>query len=985
MFAQSTHPETFGEWVRKRRKLLDMTQGVLAERASLSASAIRKIEADGRRPSRETAELLADALQVSADERDLFMRLARGSAAIGEALAIAEGDYEAADVAARSHNAALAESVLPVSDAGQCAGIPVVDAIARRPLPAPVLPIVGRAQEISQIGALLRDPQCRLLTIVGPGGIGKTRLALEVTRREQTAFGDGAVFVELSPLVSADYVPAAIAAALGLSSATRTDPAAATLDYLARRELLLVLDNMEHLLAAAEYVGELLASTPQVKLLVTSREHLNLSGEWVFEIQGLPFRSARSSTAADESAAATLFIQRARQADMGFVVDDDRREAVNRICALLGGMPLAIELAASWVRVLSPQEILEEMSRSIDFLAANRRDLPARHRSMRAVFDQSWALLGEREQRTLRRIAIFRGSFSREAVRAVADGSLGEIATLVAKSLLNHGVADSAAPGSISAGGAVAVAASPGGVGVGRYRVHEIVRQFALEHLDRAGEGEQMHQRLLAYYVQFADKGYAEATGEGYMRWINTLRTEIDNFWLAMEWGFVHDPLPALHLFCALRMLWEQRSSDEASEWMRRAIDLAERTPDVPIEMQARVYAIAAMVDRNHHQTVDRAHKAVALARDAGNERLVATVLPLLGHAAIREARPDEAQAYFDEALEIVTRLGNPALEATVRNEVGVADRYLGNYARSREHHERARALALQAGRPELQAEASLNLNLIAMRTGDYQQAQMWIEENLAISRAIGDRPAYGWALQSLVRCYIFQGLYENARVLLEQLRVFVSETPYRNQPENLLMLEGDFYLLQGDFGTAERCYRRSLETAQDPLYRAWCYRGLGSIARFRGDWAEATSLLTGAIAISEATNELWNQGLSYIMLGDVAHEMKEFQQEGEYLARAAQLLAPLGDKWGIARWCESSARHALALGDDARAARLVGAADVLRQAGGSRHSHVEVERNASMRARLEAQLGSAAYRIAYGEGEELGKDIPSLLQVQND
>jgi len=972
MSSNPLHPESFGEWVRRRRKLLDMTQEALATRASLSASAIRKIESDGRRPSRESAELLADALEITSDERALFLRMARASGDPSEmtaalpastpetvhsipAIVLVPGDPPTELPDPTDARASLATTEV------------VVDAISHRPLPTSPLPIVGRGQEIAQIAALLRDPQCRLLTIVGAGGMGKTRLALEVTRREEQNFSDGAVFVELTPLASDEYLPAAVAAALGLSSATRNDSGAATLEYLARRELLLVLDNMEHLLGAAGFISELIAGTPHVKVLVTSREHLNLSGEWVFEIQGLPVRGANAGSAAlEDSAAATLFVQRASQADVSFQASVKQREAINRICALLGGMPLAIELAASWVRVLSPQEILEEISRSIDFLAANRRDLPMRHRSMRAVFEQSWALLGEVEQRTLRRVSLFRGSFSRDAVRAVADGSLGEISTLVAKSLLNHGGTDASGGSSIS----------------GRYRVHEMVRQFAREQLEQVGEVEETHARLLAYYLQFAERSYAEAISDRYVRWIEMLNIELDNLRLALEWGFVHDPLTALQLFCALRMLWEQRSSDEASEWMSRAIALAERTPGTPDDIHARVLGMAAWVDRDHRQAAERARGAIEHARIAGNQRLVATVLPLLGHAAIREGRPDDAQPFFDEALAIAISLDNPALEASVRNEVGKADRFLGFYERSREHHERARALAKQAGHPALQADASLNLNLISMRTGDYRQAQIWIEENLAISRAIGDRPATGWALQSLVRCYIFLGQFDQARTLLEQLRTFIEETPYRNQPENYHLLAGDFFLLQGDLEQGERSYRKSLATAQDPLYRGWCYRGLGSIARFRGEWEAAIGHLQDAIAISEATNERWNRGLCYVMLADIAHETYDRENEIHHLATAGAYLQPLGDKWGMARWCESASRFALSESNPRLAAVLLGAANMLRDAGGSMRADVEQDRNRYARTTLQAQLGNDAYHAALAEGGELAQQTEKLLSL---
>ena len=251
-------------------------------------------------PRRETAELLAEALQVSSDERKQFLRMARAtdSADPGDdtfaslaslSNSVSESSPNHSTQSANGSHQSSAQQPLQSAAESATAAL-VVDTVAQRPLPTPPQPIVGRSQEIAQISALLSDPQCRMLTIVGAGGMGKTRLVLEVARREANRFAQGAVFVELSPLTSPDYLPSAVAAALGISSATQIDPSVAVVDYLARRQILLVLDNMEHLLAGAPFLSELLANTSQVTLLITSREHLNLSGEWVFEIQGLPVR-----------------------------------------------------------------------------------------------------------------------------------------------------------------------------------------------------------------------------------------------------------------------------------------------------------------------------------------------------------------------------------------------------------------------------------------------------------------------------------------------------------------------------------------------------------------------------------------------------------------------------------------------------------------------------------------------------------------------
>ncbi|MCB0036110.1 MAG: AAA family ATPase, partial [Anaerolineales bacterium] len=333
---------------------------------------------------------------------------------------------------------------------------------------------IGRADELHTVTHQLQTPTCRLLTITGTGGIGKTRLALETAQRLLPSFEHGVFYI---PLVSLSTSTAAvlvstIADALNLGLHGTSDPQEQLLGYLAHKQMLLVFDNFEHLLEAADLLLDLLTAAPQLKLLVTSREPLGLPEEWVLPLSGLPYKDEEKS----ETAAAQLFSERAQRLDLSF--DPTTETAgIHHICALVEGLPLAIELAAAWVRVIPCTEIAAEIERNLDFLATELRIVPDHQTSIRAVFGYSWSLLTPASQTVLAKLAIFRGSFSRDAAEAVADASLRTLATLVDKSLIQKEAH-------------------------GRFRIHPLIQQFALEQLSKT-ERHTLGLNHARYYTRF--------------------------------------------------------------------------------------------------------------------------------------------------------------------------------------------------------------------------------------------------------------------------------------------------------------------------------------------------------------------------------------------------------------------------------------------------------------------------------------------------
>src|SRR5512135_2553797 len=568
---------SFGAWLKRRRKALDLTQEALAGKVGCSIATIQKVEADERRPSRQIAELLAQHLAIPAAERVTFLRVARGELRVDR----------------------LAEAPLPLVST-----LPVTSLPPSSNLPIPPTPLVGREAELAALSRLLFDPQCRLITLIGTGGMGKTRLAIEAATRHAAASSSGAYFVALASLSSPAFLAPAIADALGVKFQGPTEPRAQLLTYLRDKSLLLVLDNFEHLLSSVELLAEIMERIPDVKLLVTSRERLNLPGEWVFAIQGLPVPAVEQSDRLAENSAVLLFTQCAVRARNNFALEAGEYEAVVRVCQLVEGMPLGIELAASWVRVLSCQEIAREIESNLDFLATPMRRIPERHRSLRAVFEHSWSLLPSSERELLRQLAVFQGGFRREAAELVAGATLSGLMALVDKSLVRRTQS-------------------------GRYDLHEVVRQYALAHLAEDPRGEAaVRERHSEFYLGLVKAREKTSHGAAQAETMRELTDEIDNIRAAWDWAVKHEKFgtigPALRCFawfCDMR------------GWLREGIE----------RMELVVQVLRVRADDRERQVLGQA-------------------LAQQGLLVEFQGQFSRAQTLFEESLAILRSIGDPLL-----------------------------------------------------------------------------------------------------------------------------------------------------------------------------------------------------------------------------------------------------------------------------------------------------------------------------------
>jgi predicted ATPase/DNA-binding CsgD family transcriptional regulator len=400
-------------------------------------------------------------------------------------------------------------------------------------LPVERTPFVGRRDELLEIKQLLLET--RLLTLTGTGGVGKTRLALKTAEGAAEDFEDGCFFVPLAPIRSVHHIIQTIAEAIKFPLATQEDPQHQLLNYLKKRQLLLVMDNFEHLLDGVGIVSEILQTAPEVKVLATSRERLNLHSETNLNVGGMSFSMQGDLEGGRDDDAVTLFMQSARKVRPRFDPRPDERVQITEICQTVGGLPLAIELAAAWIQILNVDEIAEELEKGSDILSTEVRDAPERHRSIRTVFDHSWSMLHADEQEIFKKLSVFRGGFTRDAVQQVSGASLQLLAGLVNKSFINH---------------------DPD---TGRMEVHELLRQYAQERLEVSPEASTSAQNThAAYYAEFMQRNWQNLKDHNQLQALTEIEADIENVRAAWRYYLDQAVVPQLwkFIYCLWNVYW---------------------------------------------------------------------------------------------------------------------------------------------------------------------------------------------------------------------------------------------------------------------------------------------------------------------------------------------------------------------------------------------------------------------------------------------
>lgn len=751
-------------------------------------------------------------------------------------------------------------------------------ATERHNLPMPATPFVGRAPELAQIAERLADPDCRLLTVLGPGGIGKTRLAFKAAQTHAAHFRDGAWFVDLAPVVAPDDIAGAIARTLNAPSSPTGQPLQHLISFLRPRQLLLLLDNVEHLLAGVDLLPTLLQAAPQLKLLVTSRERLNLSEEWLLPLEGLevppppaaPVLGAPGAAPEEPDLAAydatKLFLRCVGRVKPAFQPNRDEVHLIAGICRTLEGMPLGIELAAAWARSLALAEIAAALQRGMDVLASPLRDRPARHRSMRAVFDHSWRLLKPGERNILRQLAIFHNGWTAAAAEAVAGATLADLADLVDKSWLRT--------------------RTPG-----RYDMHELIRQFCMEKLDQehgvtdGATAAEVRQRYSRYYGVWALEQQEQHIWRPEAA--AALRADFANVQSAWEWMVEHEDLAL-----ARQLLLGFTAAMDLMGWHRLLLP--------PLD------ALAAML-RKRVET-DGTEAAAQGRHMGGALRLLAWTLYLrgaftvvigqlalardlieeaLGILAGTEHDPDfdqlHAEATYQLAYlnrleghhapaleqlyallaEVQTRQisllprrqadGNKLFQAQIYTMMGMAERSLGQYAAAEEHIRRSIGLRVEIGEQRNLAWDLRQLAFVRWTVGDYVEARTLIEESRAIDRRFQDR--FESAMSDWIVGEIELACDNHAAAQAGFAAAVAAAREIGGYELEMLALLGlgRLALALGDAATSEQHFRQVVQsytqagtTYSNSLNGAWTW--LGYVALARGELAEARRMFRQAL-----------------------------------------------------------------------------------------------------------------------------------------
>ncbi|MGB8647366.1 MAG: tetratricopeptide repeat protein [Anaerolineae bacterium] len=583
---------------------------------------------------------------------------------------------------------------------------PPLRTLSARPnnLPPQSTPFIGREEELAEIVELIGKPTCRLLTLVGIGGIGKTRLGLQAAAAQLETFQDGVYFVPLAPLTTSDFIIPAIAESASFSFYGREEPKKQLLSYMREKRMLLLLDNMEHLLAGSKLIGEILARAPRVKILVTSRQRLGLPGEHVIELRGLTFPKGEPATAGLESySAVQLFLQIARSGVVDLQLNERDLPYMARICQLIEGMPLGIELAAAWTRTFTCQQIAEAIGRNLDFLAQSPGTKSERRHSVRAVFGYLWDLFSPDERRVARQLAVFRGGFQAEAAQSIAGASLFFLSALVDRAFLSRSAN-------------------------GRFALHELLRQYAEEKLgESSSESSETNDRHASFYAAWMEQHNLVLKSQDERAALEEIDAEIQNVREAWQWATNHargaeigQCLESLARFYEVRGLYQQ--SENA---LRRAIGALETTAQFP-EVRARC------------------------------QTALAKLLWLKG--AFNEMLPP-----LQAAQETWTQLGDTRGLTHTLAEIGDAYLELGDYPRALEIYPRALDMARQIGDRHLYGDVIGHLGILYEDTLDYPRALECLEECVQIEREYGDRHELLRALGNIGFIYLEQNRLERA------------------------------------------------------------------------------------------------------------------------------------------------------------------------------------------------------------------------------
>jgi len=854
----SSRSPTLGDVLRRSRLAAGLTQEQLAERSGLSVRGISDLERGLKlRPRKETIALLAAALGLTESERTLLASTSRRLT----------GDVqETAPLLARSW-----------------------DGPPRHNLPLQPTSFVGRKGEIASISERLDE--VRLLTLTGPGGVGKTRLVLEVARGLLKRYRDGVWFVDLAPVRDPALVPGAVARTLGIRDAG-DQPLLDTLRlYLQPRSTLLLLDNFEQVIGAAPLLADLLTFCHRLKILVTSRQRLRLRGEQVWPVSPLALPDTDADPAEiGRAPAVALFVARAQARHPAFQLQATNALLVAAVCARLDGLPLAIELAAAWVELLPLGAIQARLEHSLDLLNAGPRDAPVRQHTLRAAIAWSYGLLDAAEQTTFRHLAVFPGGFTIEAAEVVCtrEDLLARLSSLLDKNLIRSDARGDEAQGEA------------------RFRLLDTIREFGLEQLAASGELHDVQKRFARYFLALAEEGHLSLRARVQRIWLDRLEAEHANLQGVLDWSVSQPDRLELgaRLSGALCEFWSFHGHFASGRaWYERVLARAEGA-NLPAALRVTLLWTAAYLALRASDYVAATRfgdQGIALGERAAGSCDLAYCLAMRGLVACRQSHFALARATFERGLGVARQQGDPRAVAMTLGFSGILAYLEGDYPRACALSEECLRWFRQQGEAWGIAMNLDTLGAVARQHGQYHRAQALHQESLAASQEIGDQAGVARSLANL----------------------------------------GHVARAQGDSASATLGYAESLRIAReigDRSFAAMALGNLGVLAERAGDLALAQAQLEESLTLGRAVGDPRLIAAALRELAPLSLLQGDLSAAVAHCVESLHLYGGLRDRRGLARILEVGIRLVRAEGRSAAAAELA----TLAEAVGKSHDSAE-------------------------------------------